>query len=140
MAGSFTFAMIKPDACAAHNIGNILSKIEAAGFTIAKARLFQFSLEKAEKFYAVHKGTEYYDRLIKFTISGKVFAMILEKENAVEALRDLIGSTDPRKAAPGSIRALYGTGLPQNAIHASDSDSNAMIESDFIFGKESSIF
>ncbi len=140
MPSNLTFAMIKPDGYSSRNMGNIISMIEADGFAIVKARLLQFSIESAEKFYAVHKGTEYYERLIRFTISGKVFAMVLEKENAVEAFRKLIGSTDPKKAAPGTVRALYGSGLPQNAIHGSDSDSNAKIEMDFIFGHESPLF
>ena len=97
-------------------------------------RLLKFDEKSAGEFYSIHKGAEYYDRLIKFTTSDRVFAMELEKENAVEAFRVLIGSTDPKKAAPGTIRAKYGTGLPQNAIHASDSPENALKEIALIFG------
>jgi nucleoside-diphosphate kinase len=129
-----TFAMIKPDGYGSANMGNIISMIESAGFKIVQARLLKFDEKSAGEFYSIHKGAEYYDRLIKFTTSDRVFAMELEKENAVEAFRVLIGSTDPKKAAPGTIRAKYGTGLPQNAIHASDSPENALKEIALIFG------
>ncbi len=130
-----TFAMIKPDCYISRNMGNIISIIEAAGFKIVQARLFRFNEKSAGEFYSVHKGTEYYDRLIRFTISDMVFAMELEKANAVEDFRTLIGSTDPKESAPGTIRAKYGSNLPQNAIHGSDSPENALKEIALIFGK-----
>ncbi len=129
-----TFAMIKPDGYSSGNMGNIISMIESAGFKIVRARLMRFNEQSAGEFYSIHKGTEYYDKLIKFTISDNVFAMELEKENAVESFRILIGSTDPKKAVPGTIRAKYGSGLPQNTIHGSDSPENAIKEIALIFG------
>jgi nucleoside-diphosphate kinase len=132
-----TFAMIKPDGYGSGNMGNIISMIEKDGFKIVQALLLRFDEKSAGEFYSVHKGTEYYDRLIKFTISDRVFAMELEKENAVESFRNLIGSTDPGKSAPGTIRAKYGSGLPQNAVHGSDSPENAEKEISYIFGKTS---
>jgi nucleoside-diphosphate kinase len=113
--------------------------IEAAGFKIIHARLLKFTEKSASQFYEVHKGTIYYEKLINFSISDKIFVMVLEKENAVEDFRKLIGATDPKQALPNTVRAKYGTGLPQNAIHGSDSLENAKKEITYIFGEFASI-
>ncbi len=125
--------MIKPDAVRAGNTGNILQKINAAGFRIVAMKLTQMTKERAGQFYAVHRERPFYDELCSFMSSGPIVAAILEKENAVEAFRRLIGATDPAKAEPGTIRRLYGTNVGENAVHGSDSDENAAIESAFHF-------
>ncbi len=139
MAIERTFSMLKPDSYISGNMGNIIAMIEAAGFKIIHARLLKFTEKSASQFYEVHKGTIYYEKLINFSISDKIFAMVLEKENAVEDFRKLIGATDPTKALPDTIRAKYGTGLPPNAIHGSDSLENAKKEITYIFGEFASI-
>jgi len=131
--GNRTFTMIKPDAVRAGNIGNILQMINAAGFRIVAMKLTQMSKERAGQFYAVHRERPFYDELCTFMSSGPIVAAILEKENAVEDFRQLIGATDPAKAAPGTVRALYGSNVGENAVHGSDSDENAAIESAFHF-------
>ncbi len=131
--GNRTFTMIKPDAVRAGNIGNILQMINAAGFRIVAMKLTQMTKERAGQFYAVHRERPFYDELCTFMSSGPIVAAILEKENAVEDFRQLIGATDPAKAAPGTVRALYGTNVGENAVHGSDSDENAAIESAFHF-------
>lgn len=128
-----TFCMLKPDTVKNRHIGEVLAMIEKAGFEIKKMKLFSFTLQSVEEFYAVHKGKEFYERLIKFMISGPVVALLLEKDDAINSLRELIGSTDPTKAAEGTIRKLYGTGSPDNAVHASDSVENAALEASLIF-------
>jgi nucleoside-diphosphate kinase len=131
--GNRTFAMIKPDAVRAGNTGNILQRINAAGFRIVAMKLTQMTKERAGQFYAVHRERPFYDELCTFMSSGPIVAAILEKENAVEEFRRLIGATDPAKAEPGTIRHLYGTHVGENAVHGSDSDENAAIESAFHF-------
>ncbi len=133
MAGNRTFTMIKPDAVAAGHIGAILSKINEGGFRIVAMKLTKLSKEKAGEFYAVHKERPFYGELVDFMSSGPIVAAILEKENAVADFRTLIGATDPAKAAPGTIRALYAKNVGENAVHGSDSDENAAIESAFHF-------
>lgn len=135
MAGNRTFTMIKPDAVRAGNIGNILQMINAAGFRIVAMKLTQLSPAKAGEFYAVHKERPFYGELCEFMSSGPIVAAILEKENAVEDYRKLIGATDPAKAEEGTIRKLYAESMSHNAVHGSDSDENAIIESDFFFSK-----
>ncbi len=125
--------MIKPDAVRAGNTGNILQRINAAGFRIVAMKLTQMTKERAGQFYAVHRERPFYDELCTFMSSGPIVAAILEKENAVEEFRRLIGATDPAKAEPGTIRHLYGTHVGENAVHGSDSDENAAIESAFHF-------
>lgn len=125
--------MIKPDAVRAGHIGNILQMITAAGFRIVAMKLTQMTKERAGQFYAVHRERPFYDELCTFMSSGPIVAAILEKENAVEEFRKLIGATDPAKAEPGTIRSLYGTSVGENAVHGSDSDENAAIESAFHF-------
>jgi nucleoside-diphosphate kinase len=133
MATNRTFTMIKPDAVRAGHIGAILAHINNGGFKIVALKLTQLSKEKAGEFYAVHKERGFYGELVDFMSSGPIVAAILEKENAVEDFRKLIGATDPSKAEPGTIRALYATSIGENAVHGSDSDENAKIEGDFHF-------
>lgn len=128
-----TFTMIKPDAVKAGHIGAILAHINNGGFKIVALKLTQLSKEKAGEFYAVHKERGFYGELVDFMSSGPIVAAILEKDNAVEDFRKLIGATDPSKAEAGTIRALYATSIGENAVHGSDSDENAKIEGDFHF-------
>ncbi len=131
--GNRTFTMIKPDAVRAGNIGNILQMINAAGFRIVAMKLTQMTKERAGQFYAVHRERPFYDELCTFMSSGPIVAAILEKENAVEEFRKLIGATDPAKAEAGTVRQRYGTNVGENAVHGSDSDENAAIEAAFHF-------
>ncbi|MBK7873800.1 MAG: nucleoside-diphosphate kinase [Saprospiraceae bacterium] len=133
MADNRTFTMIKPDAVKAGHIGAILAKINEGGFRIVAMKLTQLSNEKAGEFYAVHKERPFYGELVEFMSSGPIVAAILEKDNAVEDFRKLIGATDPSKAEPGTIRALYAKNIGENAVHGSDSDENAAIEGAFHF-------
>lgn len=133
MAGNRTFTMIKPDAVEAGHIGGILAKINEGGFRIVAMKLTKLSPEKAGEFYAVHKTRPFYQELVDFMSRGPIVAAILEKENAVEDFRKLIGATDPSKADPGTIRALYAKSIGENAVHGSDSDENAQIEGAFHF-------
>jgi nucleoside-diphosphate kinase len=133
MAGNRTFTMIKPDGVRAGNIGNILQMINAAGFRIVAMKLTQMSMERAGQFYAVHKERPFYGELCEFMSSGPIVAAILEKDNAVEDFRTLIGATDPAKAEEGTIRRRYATSIGENAVHGSDSDENAVVEGSFHF-------
>jgi len=126
--------MIKPDAVRAGNIGNILQMINAAGFRIVAMKLTQMSMARAGQFYEVHKARPFYGELCEFMSSGPIVAAILEKNNAVDDFRKLIGATDPAKADPGTIRKLYASNVGENAVHGSDSDENAAIEGAFHFG------
>ncbi|MFZ6001262.1 MAG: nucleoside-diphosphate kinase [Bacteroidota bacterium] len=135
MAGNRTFTMIKPDAVAANNTGAITKMIEEAGFRIVAMKKTHLSKELAGKFYAVHKERSFYGELCAYMSSGAIVPMILEKDNAVEDFRKLIGATDPAKAAPGTIRALFAKSIDANAIHGSDSDANAEIEGSFFFSQ-----
>jgi nucleoside-diphosphate kinase len=125
--------MIKPDATAAGNTGKILDRIIGAGFTIRAMKLTRLSKEDAEAFYAVHSERGFFGELVEYMTSGPIVAAILEKDNAVADFRDLIGATDPTKAAPGTIRADFAESIAANAIHGSDSDENAAIEGAFFF-------
>ena len=133
MSGNKTLFMIKPDAVANGYIGEIITRILKAGFRITAMKYTKLSASQARKFYKVHKKKPFYDSLVKFMSSGPMVVVELEKENAVSDFRDLIGATDPHKAEPGSIRNLYATSVEKNAIHGSDSDENAIIESKFFF-------
>jgi nucleoside-diphosphate kinase len=135
MAGKVTFTMIKPDAVKNNHIGGILQKINEAGFVIRAMKYTQLSPEIAGKFYAVHSERGFYGELVEFMSSGPIVAVILEKDNAVADFRDLIGATDPSKAAPGTIRALFAKSIDANAVHGSDSDENAEIEGSFFFSQ-----
>ncbi len=133
MASNRTFTMIKPDAVRGGNIGNILQMINAAGFRIVAMKLTHLGKEKAGQFYEVHAARPFYGELVEFMSSGPIVAAILEKENAVEDFRALIGATNPANAAPGTIRAKYAANVGENAVHGSDSDENAAIEGAFHF-------
>ena len=135
MATNRTFTMIKPDAVGAGNSGAIIKMIEEAGFRIVSMKKTQLSAALAGKFYEIHKERSFYGELCAYMSSGSIVPMILEKENAVEDFRKLIGATDPKKAAPGTIRALFAKSIDANAIHGSDSDANAEIEGNFFFSQ-----
>lgn len=137
MATNRTFTMIKPDAVEKGYAGAILDKITSSGFKIAAMKMTQMSLRDASEFYAVHKERPFFDELVTFMTRGPIVAAVLEKENAVADFRMLIGSTNPAQAAEGTIRKLYAASVGENAIHGSDSDENAAIESQFHFaGRE----
>lgn len=132
-----TFTMLKPDAVEKGNIGVILEKINAAGFKIVALKMTQMTVADAEEFYAIHKERPFFNDLVSFMTRGPIVAAILEKENAVEDFRVLIGATNPDDAAEGTIRKLYAASMSENAIHGSDSDENAAIECAFHFsGRE----
>lgn len=133
MAGTITFTMIKPDAFAEGNSGSILKMIEEAGFQLKAMKLTRLSERKASQFYAVHKERPFFGDLVKYMSSGPIVAIVLEKSNAVEDFRKLIGATNPAEAAEGTIRKLFAKSIEANAIHGSDSDENAQIESSFFF-------
>lgn len=120
-----TFTMIKPDAVGNNYIGPILAKINEAGFRIVAMKYTKLSAELAGQFYAVHRERPFYKDLVSYMSSGPIVAAILEKDNAVEDFRKLIGATDPAKAAPGTIRNLFAKSIEANAVHGSDSDENA---------------
>lgn len=127
--------MIKPDATKKGNTGAILEIINKAGFRIAALKMLHLSADKAGEFYAVHRERPFYGELVEFMSSGPIVAAILEKDNAVEDFRKLIGATNPAQAAEGTIRKLFAASIGENAIHGSDSDANALIEGDFFFSK-----
>lgn len=133
MATNRTFTMIKPDAVKNGHIGAILEQINGAGFRIVALKYTKLSTEKAGEFYTVHQGRPFYDELVDFMSSGPIVAAVLEKDNAVADFRKLIGATNPEEAAEGTIRAKYATSIGENAVHGSDSDENAAIESNFHF-------
>ena len=133
MAGNRTFTMIKPDAVLAGNTGAIIKIIEEAGFQIVAMKKTRLSPTRSGEFYAVHKDRPFFKDLCSYMSSGSIVPMILEKENAVEDFRKLIGATDPQKAAAGTIRNLFAKSIEANAIHGSDSDENATLEGDFFF-------
>lgn len=127
--------MIKPDAVANNYIGPILAKINEAGFRIIAMKYTRLTKEHAGKFYAIHKERPFYNDLVNYMSSGPIVAAILEKQNAVDDFRKLIGATDPAKAEKGTIRNLYAKSIEANAIHGSDSDENAQTECDFFFSE-----
>lgn len=135
MATNRTFTMIKPDAVGNGYIGGILKMINDAGFRIVAMKYTKLTAEAAGAFYAVHKERPFYGELVDYMSSGPIVAAILEKENAVADFRNLIGATDPTKAAEGTIRKIYAKSIAANAVHGSDSDENAQIEGDFFFSK-----
>ena len=135
MTGKKTLTIIKPMAVKNNFTGPILQKINESGFVIKAMKLMQLSKEQANEFYAVHKGKPFYENLTTFMSSGPVVVVLLEKENAVKDFRKLIGATDPKEAEDGTIRKLFAESKSHNAIHGSDSDDNARIESDFFFSK-----
>lgn len=135
MAENLTFTMIKPTAFKNNYTGAILKMINEAGSVIKAMKLTRLTPELAGEFYAIHKGKPFYEGLVQFMSSGPIVAALLEKENAVEDYRTVIGATNPENAAEGTIRKLYATSLQQNAVHGSDSDENANLEADFFFSK-----
>lgn len=135
MATNRTFTMIKPDAVSNGYTGAILNDILTAGFKLVAMKYTQLTAESAGAFYAVHKERPFYTDLVDFMSSGPIVAAILEKENAVENFRTLIGATDPAKAEAGTIRNKYAKSIEANAVHGSDSDENAAIEGSFFFSQ-----
>ncbi len=133
MAGQNTFTIIKPLAVTKGYIGPILNKISEAGFKITALKMLHLTRGEAQRFYEVHVGRPFYDDLVEFMISGPIVVAVLEKEDAVEEYRKLIGSTDPEKAEEGTIRKMYAESMQANAVHGSDSDENAEIEATFFF-------
>lgn len=127
--------MLKPDAVEANNIGPILAMINKAGFKITAMKYMRLTREQAGQFYAVHKERPFYGELVDYMSSGPIVAAILEKSNAVSDYRKLIGATDPTKADEGTIRKLFAKSIAANAVHGSDSDENAIIESNFFFSQ-----
>lgn len=137
MATNRTFTMLKPDSVEKGYIGAILEKINAAGFRIVAMKMTQMTITDAEAFYAVHNERPFFGELVEYMTRGPVVAAILEKDNAVEDFRALIGATNPADAAEGTIRKLYAASMGENAVHGSDSDENAQIEGFFHFsGRE----
>lgn len=137
MTGTRTYTMIKPEAVEKGLVGAILSMIENGGFRIVALKKTQLSKAEAGKFYEVHAERPFYGELVDYMSSGPIVAAILEKDNAVEDFRALIGSTDPAEAAEGTIRKAYAESKAKNAVHGSDSDENAEIEGNFFFaGRE----
>lgn len=135
MATNKTFTMIKPDAVGNGHIGAILNDFTVAGFKITAMKYTQLTTATAGAFYEVHKERPFYNDLVSFMTSGPIVAVILEKENAVEDFRTLIGATNPADAAEGTIRNKYAKSIDANAVHGSDSDENAAIEGNFFFSK-----
>ncbi|RTL27565.1 MAG: nucleoside-diphosphate kinase [Burkholderiales bacterium] len=133
MAIERTLSIIKPDAVAKNVIGQIIARFEGAGLKVAAAKLVQLSQAEAEAFYAVHKERPFFKDLVKFMISGPVFVQVLEGEGAILKNRDLMGATDPKKAAPGTIRADFADSIDANAVHGSDAAETAAVEVAFFF-------
>jgi nucleoside-diphosphate kinase len=133
MSKNITFSMLKPDAVEAGHTGAILKMIEEAGFRIVALKKTLLTPERAGEFYAVHKERPFYNDLCAYMSSGPIYAMILEKDNAVADFRTLIGATDPAKAEKGTIRNLFAKNIEANAVHGSDADDTANNESNFFF-------
>ncbi len=133
MTNNRTFTMLKPDSIEKGNIGPILEKITASGFRIVAMKLTQLTIPDAQAFYAVHKDRPFFEDLVTYMTSGPIVAAILEKDNAVEDFRTLIGATNPAEAAEGTIRKMFAESISQNAVHGSDSNENASIEGAFHF-------
>jgi nucleoside-diphosphate kinase len=135
MATNRTFTMIKPDAVANGHAGKILDHFIQAGFKVVALKYTNLSTEMAGNFYGIHRERPFFGDLVSFMTSGPIYAAILEKDNAVEDFRKIIGATDPQKAEPGTIRNLYAKSIDANAVHGSDSDENADIEGNFFFSQ-----
>jgi nucleoside-diphosphate kinase len=123
-----TLAMIKPDAVAAHNVGKIIDMIEDAGFSILRMQMMNLTKDQASQFYKEHAEKSHFGEILSFMTSGPLVVMVLEKDNAIKAWRDLMGSTNPAKADEGTIRKKFGTDIGANATHGSDSPEAAVIE------------
>lgn len=135
MAGNITFTMIKPCSVRSNNIGPILKMINERGFRIKAMKLTRMTRERAEVFYGIHAGKSFFEDLVEFMSSGPIVAAILEKENAIDDYRELIGATNPANAAPGTIRKLFAESFTANAVHGADSDENALREGSFFFSE-----
>ena len=133
MSDARTLAIIKPDAFSGGKTGEIIAQLEGDGFRIVGGRVVRLDRERAEAFYAVHRGKPFFTSLVDFMTSGPVLALALERADAVTRLREVIGATDPAEAAPGTVRALHAESKERNAIHASDSPENARLEVAFFF-------
>ena len=133
MAGTQTLAIIKPDAFGSGNTGQIIAHLQAEGFELMAARVIRFRRPQAEQFYAVHKERPFFGSLVEFMTSGSCMPMLLRRDDAVAELRRVIGATDPSEAEAGTVRAIYAESKERNAIHASDSDTNAQMEGAFFF-------
>jgi nucleoside-diphosphate kinase len=131
-----TLAIIKPDAVNDNHVGEIISMINKAGFKIKALKMIKLSKDAARAFYEIHKEKPFYGELVEYMTSGPCVPIALEKENAVEDYRKLIGATDPAKAAEGTVRKLYARSVQFNAVHGSDSDENAAKEIAFFFGSK----
>ncbi|MBN1290788.1 MAG: nucleoside-diphosphate kinase [Candidatus Latescibacteria bacterium] len=131
-----TLLLIKPNVVRKNKIGAVISILEDRGLLIKKMRMLIMTKELAGKFYAVHTGKDFYNRLVEFMTSGPIVAIVLEHDNCVAYVREIIGNTNPEKAAEGTIRKLYADSLTENAVHASDSPDNAKIEIGIIFGED----
>ena len=128
-----TLTLIKPECVAAHHIGEIIERLEKASFEILGLRLLKLQIKEAEQFYLIHKDRPFYRDLVNYMCSGKIVAMVLQKENCVEEFRKFIGATNPTEAAAGTIRKDFGTDIQNNCVHASDSRENATKEISFFF-------
>ncbi len=139
MAVERTFSMIKPDTYQNRHVGQVLAMIEEAGFTVVHAMLLKMTEKAASQFYEIHKGKEFFDGLVKFTVSDKVMVLVLEKESAISDFRKLIGNTNPADAGSDTIRGRFGSKLPRNSVHGSDSSESAKREITYFFGEFASI-
>jgi len=135
MAATHTLTIIKPDAFGSGKSGEILAHLEGEGFELVAARVLHLARSEAEEFYAVHRDRPFFDSLVEFMTSGPCMPMVLRRDDAVAALRRVIGATDPAEAEAGTVRALYAESKERNAIHASDSDANATVEAGFFFAR-----
>lgn len=133
MKGTQTFSIIKPNVVLKNKVGEVLSMMEKAGFRIVALKKTKLTKETAGEFYEVHRGKEFFERLINFMVSGPIYVMVLEKENAVTDFRTLVGSTNPEEADEGTIRKAFADDKTANAVHGSDSDENAKTEAAFFF-------
>jgi nucleoside-diphosphate kinase len=133
MALERTVAILKPEVVAARRIGEILTRMEGCGLRLIAARVEHWTSDRAEAFYAAHRGQPFYPPLIAHMCSGPILILVLEGEGAVARYRELMGATDPQQAAPGTLRADFGTGLPANAVHGSDGTDSAAAEIAFFF-------
>ncbi|KAF3361598.1 Nucleoside diphosphate kinase 2 [Chlamydiales bacterium STE3] len=131
-----TLSIIKPDATGKNHLGKIIDRFESQGLRVVGAKMVHLNQEKAEGFYAVHRERPFFKDLVGFMTTGPVLVMVLEGENAVLKNREIMGATDPKKAAPGTIRADFASSIEENAVHGSDSQENAKIEIDYFFSKD----
>jgi len=133
MAVERTLSIVKPDAVAKNQVGEVLRRFEQAGLRVVAARMLHLSPAQAQAFYAVHKERPFYNDLVKFMTSGPVLVQVLEGENAIAKNREVMGATDPKKAAPGTIRADLASNVEENAVHGSDAPETASVEIGFFF-------